>query len=236
MKKWLDKYDIPQAENGIEGTMGGLTDQGFNYNGAWGGQFQDGGYVDSVLNANKNLEWVKRLYDKNGPSIQIPGQKGKSTHFMESADGRVYPTVVKMPDGKLKYLGKDAYDHADKTKTYIQFPSDKEAQWFGENYKKGKGVLGNLGMGGSLPGAVGFTYARTQGAAPANGPYAKKTKASAENGMTFYQEGLDWQPRNISRNGSINDLDAQPIEKLDQLLNFTNYNKPTKGGWLDKYK
>jgi hypothetical protein len=26
------------------------------------------------------------------------------------------------------------------------------------------------------------------------------------------------------------------LTKLDQLLNFTNYNKPTKGGWLDKYK
>ena len=35
---------------------------------------------------------------------------------------------------------------------------------------------------------------------------------------------------------SVNNADAQPIEKLDQLLNFTNYNKPTKGRWLDKYK
>jgi hypothetical protein len=35
--------------------------------------------------------------------------------------------------------------------------------------------------------------------------------------------------------GNINDADAQPLNKLDQLLNFTNYNKPTKGGWLDKY-
>ena len=98
---WLDKYDdISIAQNGIEGTMGGLTDKGFNYNGAWG-----------------------------GPSMQ---------------------------------------------------------------------------MGGSLPGAVGFTYARTAGAAPRNGPYAKKTKASAQNGMEmkFYQEGLDWKPRNISRDGS----------------------------------
>ena len=128
--KWWG--DVPKAENGIEGTMGGLTDKGFNYNGAWGGQFA---------------------------------------------------------------------------------------------------------IGGSLPGAVGFTYARTSGAAPANGPYAKKTKASAENGteMKFYQEGLDWQPRNISRDG-INIADEAPIEKLDQLLNFTNYNKPTKGGWLNKYE
>jgi hypothetical protein len=92
--------DIPLAQNGIEGTMGGLTDQGFNYNGAWGGTMQ---------------------------------------------------------------------------------------------------------MGGTLPGSVGFTYARTQGSAPANGKYTKKTKASAQNGqeMKFYQEGLDWKPKNISKDGSI---------------------------------
>lgn len=94
---WLSKYE--KAENGIEGTMGGLTDKGFNYNGAWG-----------------------------GPS---------------------------------------------------------------------------MAMGGNIPGTVGFTYART-GGIPSNGPYAKKTKASAQNGMEmkFYQEGLDWKPRNISRDGS----------------------------------
>lgn len=198
---WLDKY-VPKAQNGIEGTMGGLTDKGFNYNGAWGGTMQ---------------------------------------------------------------------------------------------------------MGGSLPGSVGFTYARTAGAAPSNGPYAKKTKASAQNGMEmkYYQAGLDFKPKTISQDGtvvdpegywnpenwgepviipsniitmegvlepligvsdtgdvqymepgedyefdgeyvteypvarggiSINNADAQPIKKLDQLLNFTNYNKPTKGGWLDKYQ
>jgi hypothetical protein len=100
MKKWLDKYNAPEAQNGIEGTMGGLTDQGFNYNGAWG-----------------------------GPSMQ---------------------------------------------------------------------------MGGSIPGAVGFSYARTQSPAPSKGKYAKKTMASAQNGqeMKFYQEGLDWKPKTISRDGS----------------------------------
>ena len=58
-------------------------------------------------------------------------------------------------------------------------------------------------MGGSIPGAVGFTYARTAGAAPSNGPYAKKTKASAQNGMEmkYYQEGLDFKPKTISKNG-----------------------------------
>ena len=40
-------------------------------------------------------------------------------------------------------------------------------------------------MGGGIPGAVGFTYARTAGAAPSNGKYAKKTKASAQNGKVL---------------------------------------------------
>jgi hypothetical protein len=121
-----------------------------------GGQYdfsmnmQEGGtaYVDSVLNANKGLNWVQRLYPKNTPSMQIPGQRGRSTHFMESGDGRVYPTVVQMPNGSLKYLGKDAFNYADSTKSYIQFPSDTEATWFGNNYKKGTGVLPKNASGG----------------------------------------------------------------------------------------
>jgi hypothetical protein len=73
----------------------------------------------------------------------------------------------------------------------------------GRNYSPAWG--GQFAVGGSLPGAVGFTYARTVGAAPSNGKYAKKTKASAQNGkeMSFYQQGLDWKPNNISRDGSV---------------------------------
>jgi len=72
----------------------------------------------------------------------------------------------------------------------------------GRNYSPAWG--GQFAMGGSMPGAVGFTYARTKGI-PSNGPYAKKTKASAQNGMEmkYYQEGLDWKPKTISRDGSV---------------------------------
>jgi hypothetical protein len=36
---------------------------------------------------------------------------------------------------------------------------------------------------------------------------------------------------------SVNKADEYPLEKLDNLLNFTNYNKPkAKNGWLEKYK
>ena len=73
----------------------------------------------------------------------------------------------------------------------------------GRNYSPAWG--GQFAMGGSIPGSVGFTYARTINPAPSEGPYAKKTMPSAQNGeeMKYWQEGLDWKPRTISQNGSI---------------------------------
>lgn len=70
----------------------------------------------------------------------------------------------------------------------------------GRNYSPAWG--GQFAMGGSMPGATGFMYART-GSIPSNGKYAKKTMASAQNGMEmkYYQEGLDFQPKSISRDG-----------------------------------
>lgn len=55
----------------------------------------------------------------------------------------------------------------------------------GRNYSPAWG--GQFAMGGSLPGSVGFTYARTQGSAPANGKYTKKTKASAQKGKSLFK-------------------------------------------------
>jgi hypothetical protein len=45
----------------------------------------------------------------------------------------------------------------------------------------------SLATGGSIPGSVGFTYARTNDPAPSNGPYAKKTMASAKDGAWLDQ-------------------------------------------------
>jgi hypothetical protein len=49
---------------------------------------------------------------------------------------------------------------------------------------KGDEEVTPIAMGGmSIPGSVGFTYARTAGSAPSEGKYAKKTMASAQNGI-----------------------------------------------------
>ena len=47
----------------------------------------------------------------------------------------------------------------------------------------GEAPIQEMQMGGALPGATGMMYARTINPAPANGKYAKKTKASAQFGM-----------------------------------------------------
>ena len=53
---------------------------------------------------------------------------------------------------------------------------------------------------------------------PSEGKYAKKTLPSAQDGtMLYYQQGLDFQPKTISKYGS-------ELKKLDDLTNWTNYN------------
>ena len=117
-------------------------------------QMQFGGMskrkVDKILNKNKDLNFVQRMYQPNTPSMMIPGQQHPSTHFMGSGDGRVYPTVVQMPDGTLQYLGDNAYDYADQTGQYIEFPNDRQARRFAKSYKKGTGVLEEFGKGGQM--------------------------------------------------------------------------------------
>ena len=117
---WLNKYD--KAQNGIEGTMGGLTDKGFNYNGAWG-----------------------------GPS---------------------------------------------------------------------------MAMGGSLPGAVGFTYART-GSIPSNGPYAKKTKASA-------QDGKEVEYKELPEITVVGSKDKSTREFYNNLINKFSEDRNSDNPFVDE--
>ena len=111
IKGWLDKFEepemqlggnvypvnyVPQAENGIEGTMGGLTDQGFNYNGAWGGpSMQYGGDIPQAQNGiYGGLNFLEPT-SKKLPEGYNPKAKGSSTEYAESIGGE---------DGEPAYL------------------------------------------------------------------------------------------------------------------------------------
>jgi hypothetical protein len=111
-------------------------------------------YADSVMNANKHLNFVKRyLVPDLYPALQtnkLLGAEGMiaapkeeiTTHWMshDPESMRVFPQVA-MVNGKLQDLGDRAYDYADKTGEYIQFKTPEEAEWFAANGYKNAGQL-----------------------------------------------------------------------------------------------
>lgn len=108
----------------------------------------------------------------------------------------------------------------------------------GRNYSPAWG--GQFQTGGSIPGSVGFTYARTKGI-PSNGPYAKKTLASAQNGqeMQYYQNGLDFQPKSISRDGGwLNKYEKGEVIKDDRGQWAKNKKNllSLQPNWLSKFE
>lgn len=239
---WLDEYDAPQAQNGIEGTMGGLTDKGFDYNGAWGGQFQLGGNVYPV-------NYVPEAQvGKDVPKIDLnlPKYKEPPKQFFT---GYGYGFS---PDAAVKMYGVGAYgktaltprlDLSGTINTQSVFYPGGSEMFMKPTYNIGMRYKFENGgsTGGTFPGSVGFMYARTQGAAPSEGPYAKKTMPSAEDGMSFYQHGLDWKPRNISRDGSEIPMaqggDRTPINRMsldEQMRNLRSAQQRTSDSYTQR--
>jgi hypothetical protein len=106
----------------------------------------------------------------------------------------------------------------------------------GRNYSPAWG--GQFQMGGSIPGAVGFSYARV--GAPSKGPRRNQTDvtdASAQNGqeMKYYQEGLDFKPKSISKNGGWLDSyeDGGVIKDDMGYWNPDNWGSPVEIGSTD---
>ncbi len=101
-------------------------------------------YVDSVLNANKHLEWVQRLLQPYQQSIQVQGLPGHSTHLMsDDGNGYVFPQIIKS-NGKLVNLGDNAENYARANNSGIQLPK-VEGTWFADNgYKTGTGVNNSI--------------------------------------------------------------------------------------------
>ncbi len=116
-------------------------------------------YVDSVFDANKDLNFVKRYqHPKDYPTIKNPDGT-VSTLKMESGDTFVNPTIFQMPDGSLKDMNKmnamQRWDYARSTGQYIDLKDPERATWFANNgYKLGK----QFNMGGKLKKAqIGLT-------------------------------------------------------------------------------
>jgi hypothetical protein len=82
-------------------------------------------------------------------------------------------------------------------------------------------------MGASIPGAVGFSYARTQSPAPSNGPYAKKTMASAQDGAWLNKYDVAQNGEQIENESADEEPQFAPItiEEVVVKKPLTNFGK-----------
>ena len=119
-------------------------------------------------------------------------------------NGKFYSEDMPNQRGKVNQPDLDLLNNQEALKKYVQ----------------NKGL--KFAMGGSLPGAVGFTYARTNDPAPSNGKYAKKTMPSAQDGWVTKAANAEFS------------CAANPRSNLRQ--SYSEYCNPKKGLDKDEYK
>jgi hypothetical protein len=208
-KGWLDKYEAPKAQNGIEGTMGGLTDKGFNYNGAWGGQFQMGGnvypvnYVPQSAMGSSIPGSVGFTYARTNSPAPSEGpyakktmpsaQNGKKLSYDQWMDKY---NLEETPDYNLKRAWELGYT-PDET-GHLPTVDNQTGQFL-----KAKGhptIQKELDWYNSPEGAE----FRSKNSIDSSGKFFKYIP-KGQNGqeMRYYQHGLDWKPKTISRDGSV---------------------------------
>jgi hypothetical protein len=159
------------------------------------GRYAPQKYGDYMIEASNDI-----------PFIQAVNQKTKQKGFWDAPDVNYNNTHTK--GNYVKPRQSYGYDIEGNIKpsigTSLEYNPELiklyEQDWL-RGYKQIE--IPKKEQGGSIPGSVGFTYARTAGSAPSEGKYAKKTLPSAQNGreMKFYQEGLDWKPRSMQDGG-----------------------------------
>jgi hypothetical protein len=196
---WLSKFDVPEAQNGIEGTMAGLTDQGFDYNGAWGGTMQMGGSIPGSVGFT-----YARTQDpapSNGPyakKTKASAQDGKKISYNQ---WKKQNNLKETPDYNLKRAWELGYT-PDKT-GHLPTVDNQTGKFL---KVKGHPTL-NLELDWyNSPEGAEFKSKNTLDSTGKFFKYVPKLQNGQE--MKFYQEGLDWKPKNISQWGGDYALDA----------------------------
>jgi hypothetical protein len=193
------------------------------------------GSATSLLNKRDREELKNRLRPGSDEDLEVY-INGELKH--DRSKHNIIPEENKSDLNSFRYDLRNMYDagNEDFTEEYLKNSPDSFAKerllknyspedliWLMNNVAQNKesNQQGNVAqMGASIPGAVGFSYARV--GAPSKGPRRNQTDvtdASAQNGkeMKYYQEGLDFQPKSISKNGAwLDQYDvAQNGKKFD---------------------
>jgi hypothetical protein len=135
--------------------------------------------------------YLQKYENVKSRALSETTQDGYAKLMQENPLSRRKATKVGM-DWLMNYKGlsrKEAKETLKKTKESPKYESSNDKPLIDMSSEEAyfKNMRGdnppNYAMGGGIPGAVGFTYARTINPAPSNGKYAKKTKASAQDGI-----------------------------------------------------
>ena len=191
-KKTKDNYDLKANPNDVKASVGpGFVGLGYGASNwkspAWGGQFQDGGILGKTF-LQPNSSKLPSAPTPGGKKGQMSTELAMSIGGEDGQPGYLIPTFkhgkpLTDPEAEFRQTGEHL---GGPFKTW-----QAAEKWGKERHKfveKGQPIPSptktwdEFAMGGGIPGAVGFTYARVAGSAPANGKYTKKTLASAQEG------------------------------------------------------
>jgi hypothetical protein len=180
---------------------------------------------------DKTLEWLGNDFIEylKQPIESLKGKSLSNPYIKEgTVEHEAHSVIEPMLQKKLrqdykKYRNSELSESRKKRFFYEMTNQENDGE---------KNILKDFQMGGNvLPGAMGNMYARH--GAPSEGKYAKKTLPSAQNGkeMSFYQQGLDFQPKTISKNGGWLDKYDDDVVKDDMgYWNPDNWGKPVEIG------
>jgi len=205
-----DGGDIPQAQDGwlkklerkVGESIGKPMNRGVNYS-IDAVKNKKAKEEDTLRHAYSAMETNKAIQDKTGNIPFISSKLGflganalgvghELIHLFQSTPDEVRESGEDIINNFVGSLaGSIPFVSDENKRKAIQYLSDKGILPDGTTAARGRkyDVINKnkkYAMGGSIPGAVGFTYART-GGIPSNGPYAKKTKASAQDGEIVSQ-------------------------------------------------
>lgn len=205
-----------------EGFVGsGTFDEGRDYSPAWGGQFKEGGPVKKFLQPTQTFQNIGYNPRENGISTEYSTTVGKDGEYY-LVPGFKQGRLVEDPEGLFNFTG----EHLGGPFKTIQ--SAEDFAKFRHGYvEKNKNIplifkTRDYAMGGSMPGAVGFTYARTNDPAPSNGKYAKKTMASAQNGTEIGPDGIPIDNKKMPPKSLYKKLKKTANETEDTLQDYLN--------------
>lgn len=177
------------------------------------------GHSWNKSDSSKKDAYVCHICGKNIKNMQLGGNVYSASYVPQAEEG----WLSKYEDGGSMQEHQENYNDSSVSMGpgFVGMGNNTK----GRNYSPAWG--GQFAMGGNLPGATRMMYARV--GAPSKGPHRNQTDvtdASAQNGaeMSFYQNGLDWTPKNISKQGS-------KIKKDDNgYWNPDNWGKPVEIG------